>query len=113
MIIKWYQKLNPIFWLGNLDDPQVPVDIWLDKPLRIRRILWFIRNPFHNFTFYVIGMADKPHLRRCNEVFSSVGKWNIILPFISYDGKKVYWYFGWRGNRCAFGIKFVYRRNKN
>ncbi len=100
--MNWNSKYNPF---GNYDDPNPPSDMWTDKQEWIRKILWFIRNPFHNFTFYWIGMAGKPYLRRCNEVFSSVGKWNIILPFISYNSKKVKWYIGWR-ERGNFGIKF-------
>lgn len=106
--MNWSSKLNPF---GNYDDPKPPVDLWQGQAQWWRWVKWhFIRNPLHNFTFYWIGLADKPYLRRCNEVFSSIGKWNIILPFISYQGKRVYWYFGWRGDRSNFGIKFVIRK---
>lgn len=103
-----WNKLNPSWWIKNDDNPIPPDNLWSCKPQWIRKILWFLRNPFHNFTFYVIGMADKPELRICNEVFNNFGKWNIILPFISYNGKKVFWYFGWR-ERGNFGIKFCIR----
>jgi len=48
-------------------------------------------------------------LRKCNEVFSSMDRWNIVLLFISYNGERIRWYIGWReyGN---FGIKFIIRK---
>jgi hypothetical protein len=104
MKITWKQKINPVFWLGNIDEPNPPADKWVNKPQWIRRILWFIRNPFHNFTFYVIGMADRLEYREPDHVFNPFHRWNIILPFISYHNGKYKWYLGWR-ERGNWGFK--------
>jgi hypothetical protein len=104
-------KLNLIWWFLNKDDPSPPFSKWRDKPEWMRHLLWYVRNPLHNFTFYVIGMADKLYNRWPNKVFNPATpcyKWNIILPFISYKGKKVKWYIGWR-ERGNFGIKLNWR----
>src|SRR5438270_10895964 len=50
------QKLSPEFWFGNLDDPEPPMDYLPPDPLR--KAKWYWRNPLHNFTFYVMGIAD-------------------------------------------------------
>src|SRR5258705_13196114 len=55
-----WQKLNPIWWLGNADDPEPPKTYRPGK--RTRVLTCHFRNPFHNFTFYVIGIGDKVHL---------------------------------------------------
>jgi hypothetical protein len=102
------RKLAPIWWFLNQDDPKPPPDKWKDKPQWMRYLLWYIRNPLHNFTFYVIGMADKLYNRQPNRVFNIAApyhKWNVILPFISYKGKRFSWYIGWR-EKGNFGIKF-------
>lgn len=52
------QKLNPLWWLGNADDPVPPPD-WYRPGRRFRKARRHLRNPLHNFTFYVIGIADK------------------------------------------------------
>lgn len=106
MRITLKQKLNPLFWIGNIDEPNPPFNKWRTLPFFIRKILWFIRNPFHNFTFYVIGMADRIELRELNHVFNPSYKWNIILPFISYNNGKIKWYVGWR-EKGNFGIKIA------
>jgi hypothetical protein len=120
---KWYQKINPLFWLGNADDPEPPA--WYRPGDKARKVKWYLRNPGHNFTFYVIGFADKvgtdSHQASGiapNSVFNPNGKWNLTvhrvkigfftsyLPFVSYWDKNVKAYFGWRqaGN---FGIKLT------
>jgi hypothetical protein len=106
----WKSKLNPF---GNYDNPEPPVWYMPLKPFIIRWFMWsFVRNPLHNFMFYWIGLAGKPHLRRCDEVFSSIGKWNVILPFVSYNGKRIRCYIGWR-ERNNFGIKFNIKRKNS
>jgi len=115
-----WQKLNPVWWLGNVNDPVAPEGYRRGKCCR--NLTWYLRNPFHNFTFFVIGVADKPFTRvgRCpDEVFNPEGGWNwavcrykcLRLPFISYirGGFKVYW--GWRANG-NFGIKLNFAGEK-
>jgi hypothetical protein len=109
-------KFNPVFWFKNADEPVPPDDY---KPNDKRRIFkWNMRNPFHNFTYYVIGMADKPFIRtgkHAAEVFNPEGGWNwavckyrwVRLPFISYQKGSFKFYFGWR-ERGNFGIKLTF-----
>ena len=43
------QKLNPVFWFGNLDDPAPPDWYGRNDPWRGGK--WYCRNALHNFTF--------------------------------------------------------------
>lgn len=118
--ISTWNKLNPIWWYGNIDDPTPPA--WF-RPGEKRRVAkWRGRNPFHNFTFYVIGIADKPHYRSGRyprNVGNPNGGWNfalvrrklVVLPFIAYNRGKFDSYFGWRpaGN---FGAKINYNAKR-
>src|SRR3989442_191378 len=54
-------KWNPVFWFKNLDHPTPPDYYRPNDPHRIRK--WHFRNPFNNFTYYVIGIADKTFRR--------------------------------------------------
>jgi hypothetical protein len=112
--IHFYQKLNPIWWLKNSDDPKPPA--WYRPDDNHRRLKWSFRNPLHNFDFYVIGVADKKFSR--SGKFPALnsnpqGGWDfeasrykfIWLPFVAYHRPTFDFYFGWR-NRGNFGIKF-------
>jgi hypothetical protein len=107
-------KINPVWWFKNADEP-VPPD-WFAPGEKRRSFKWFVRNPFHNFTHYVIGIADKTYVRSGRypeKVGNPNNGWNFAvakygllrLPFISYRQEKFEFYFGWEvmGN---FGIKF-------
>ena len=111
--IHFYQKLNPVWWLKNADDPKPPE--WYRPDDKHRRLKWSFRNPFHNFDFYVIGVADKKFSR--SGKFPALnsdprGGWDfeasrykfIWLPFVAYHRPNFDFYFGWR-NRGNFGIK--------
>ena len=59
----WKERLNPIWWLGNVKWPEAP-DWYLEeehkgKSMKWATFVWYIRNPFQNFTHYVIGISDK------------------------------------------------------
>src|SRR5262245_16013670 len=116
--IHWYQKLNPVWWFGNIDDPEPPDDYRPGENGRIFR--WRMRNLLHNFDSYVIGVSDRTTVRSGSHparVFNPDGGWNfavsrvglVLLPFVSYHDDRFEWYFGWRisGN---FGIAL--RRNE-
>jgi hypothetical protein len=111
--IHFYQKLNPIWWLKNSDDPKPPA--WYRPDDKHRRLKWSFRNPLHNFHFYVVGVADKTFSR--SGKFPALnsdprGGWDfeaarykfIWLPFVSYHRPDFDFYFGWR-NRGNFGVK--------
>lgn len=112
------QKWNPVWWFGNADDPVPPQ--WYRPGQKMRSALWQLRNPFHNFTFYVIGVHDKDFVRLGEEpgaVFRRGGGWNwaviergwMRLPFVSYEGRNIRWYALWR-EKGNFGLKL--HRNK-
>ena len=107
------EKLNPVFWFGNLDDPDPPDWYRRDDPARTGK--WYCRNALHNFTFYVIGIADQEftHTGRFpGELFAPHGGWNwtlcryrwLRLPLLSYKSRRVLFYAGWR-TRGNFGLK--------
>ncbi len=107
------QKWNPVWWLGNADDPEPPE--WYRPGQKMRGALWQLRNPLHNFTFYVIGVHDKEFVRLGKQpgaVFRRGGGWNcaviqagvLRLPFVSYEGRHVRWYALWR-EKGNFGLK--------
>lgn len=113
----WRKRLNPLWWLGNDDTPTAPD--WYRPGKRWRTLYWYLRNPLHNFTRYVIGFCDRDHyvtgrvpaamvLRRdWNErgwQYALVWAGWLPLPFASYSGKHVTWYAGWRPGG-DFGLK--------
>lgn len=115
--VRWYDRLNPVFWIGNADDPVAPE--WYRPGNPLRNVLWYFRNPFHNLTFYVIGVGDKlqsASYSRCGphpkDVFAPEGGWNfsvikykgLRLPFVSYWNRHTKLYLGWR-ERGNIGIK--------
>jgi len=108
------QKLNPAWWFGNADDPEPPD--WYRTNRCCRKFMWYLRNPCHNFTFFVMGIADKPFTRSGRfpgEIANPNGGWNwavcrykrVRLPFVAYNHGRFQFYCGWRkgGN---FGMKF-------
>jgi hypothetical protein len=114
------QKLNPIWWFGNADDPMPPAAYRTNQACR--KVMWYFRNPFHNFTFFVIGIADKPFTqtgRFPGEIANPNGGWNwgvcrykrLRLPFVAYSRGRFQFYCGWRkgGN---FGMKFNFGGSK-
>jgi hypothetical protein len=116
----FYNKLNPVWWFKNSNDPVPPE--WYRPHDRHRNLKWSFRNPMHNFNFYVIGVADKKFARsgRFPEKNSDPrGGWDfeaarykfIWLPFISYHRPKFDFYFGWR-NHGNFGVKINVNPNK-
>jgi hypothetical protein len=105
--MNWNSKINPF---GNYEDPTPPDKFQSNRPELIRKILWLVRNPLHNFTFHWIGFHGK--------VDNVVGDWkskglNLIAvcspwfayPLISYNGKYLEGYIGWRPNG-ALGLAF-------
>ena len=116
--IHYYNKLNPVWWVENSDEPVPPE--WYKPDDRRRVMKWHFRNPFHNFDNYVIGVADKKFVRsgKYPERNSNRnGDWDfevarrklVLLPFLSYQRGGFNFYFGWR-ERGNFGIKLNYSR---
>ena len=116
------KKANPVWWFMNHDDPEVPG--WYkpeDSPFT-RELKWHTRNPLHNFTYYVIGIADRPFVRcgrNPDSIWARGGGWNfrtfhagpfIHLPGVSYKGETWEFYLGWRSHG-NFGAAFRPGRN--
>ena len=87
----WNNKWNP---LGNYDNP-IPPDWCFAKYGNIKAYLYwyFIRNPFHNFAHFWIGTGNYPSEWK---TWHSKRRWNLILPFFSYRGRKWEFYIGAR-----------------
>ena len=84
--------------------------------------MWHMRNPFHNFDFYVAGIVEKPFTRVgrfADRISNPNDGWNwavcrykrLRLPFIDYKRGGFEFYFGWR-TVGAFGIKFNFTKPK-
>jgi hypothetical protein len=95
-----YKKLNPLWWFGNIDDK---------PPLGYNALTWALRNPFHNLTFYVIGVADRNYtvygsdpICNCLADFNkNGGTWAVVagwLPYVSYTQGRMVFYAGWQPN---------------
>ena len=60
-IVKLLQKIK-FLWIvfGNNDNPYPP-DWFMPKCEHdwLRQYMWYVRNPMHNFFFYVIGFKNK------------------------------------------------------
>lgn len=99
--------------------PDLPVGSWK------RRVLWWLRNPFHNLLWHVLGVVDpQTQLRKTGWIrlsktgnpesnwgfngdlhFCWIRHWDWHwggLPFVSYVGKGWEGYIGWR-ERGNFG----------
>jgi len=116
--IHFYNKINPVWWFGNIDEPRAPE--WYRPNGSCRNFMWYMRNPFENFSNYVIGVADKETVR--SGVYPTLignpnGGWNfavtrrriVYLPFIDYKHHRFEFYFGWR-ERGNFGMKLNFRQ---
>lgn len=115
-------KLCPWWALfGNADDGYFGDDNWrAGRPKSLLLALdWWLRNPAHNLTWYVIGVADRP--RTVSGVYGNRfhrpgGGWltswtsvrafglSLQLPYVSYLSAHVKGYAGWRPSG-AFGLK--------
>jgi len=112
-VVHTWNKLNPIWWAGNASEPRAPD--WYRPDSCCREFWWWLRNPFSNFSSYVIGVADKPTVRYGrypDETSNPNGGWNfavtrrriVYLPFLDYKRGRFEFYFGWR-KAGKFGIK--------
>ena len=98
-------KWNPF---GNYDDAPA-TGYHPSKPFWVRQLLWWGRNPLHNFMFHWIGVKGRV-VKRVDSIWNPEGGWRtsqvvatVSLPLISYRGKYIEWYMGWRPNG-GFGV---------
>lgn len=117
--IHWYDKINPVWWFGNVDEPVPPA--WYEPTNSLRTLKWHGRNPFSNFSSYVIGVADKDTMRYGrypDQIGNPRGGWNfaltrrriLLLPFWDYKNLRMEFYLGWR-ERGNFGVKLNFHRS--
>jgi hypothetical protein len=117
-VVHTWNKLNPIWWVENASEPHAPD--WYRPNSSFRNVWWWLRNPFSNFSSYVIGVADKKTVRygrHPDKIGNPNGGWNfaitrrriVFLPFVDYRRSRFEFYFGWRkaGN---FGIKLNFHQ---
>lgn len=109
-----------IIWslFGNANDGVIGTKSWNpeQKDTWLIRLRWWMRNPLHNFVFYILGNCHKdvtvygfPSV----DVFNprdgfcfTIGKTDrMIYPFLSYRGLFKF-YIGWRLG-TSFGIKLT------
>ena len=116
--VHFWNKLNPIWWAENASEPHAPA--WYRPNGSWRNVWWWFRNPFSNFSSYVIGVADKPTVRYGrypDKIGNPNGGWNfavtrrriVLLPFLDYKRGRFEFYFGWR-QAGDFGIKLNFRQ---
>jgi hypothetical protein len=122
------KKLNPRWWFQNDAEQTVDQAPWFepDKPQAQREADWNNRNPAQNLRAYVLGVQDRNYtvvgkapvltvqrndLQPPERGFQyCLLKLPIPLPFISYSGRYVTWYFGWQPTGF-FGAKFNIHAN--
>lgn len=95
-------KFRLSWWRANADEPSHP-DFTAEE--------WARRNPWHNFTWYVLGCADRRFLRLGSADNSTPHvllqfwpPW--ICPLIALDTRWFFLYLGWRYNG-PFGGRFI------
>ncbi len=118
--IHFYDKLNPVWWVENANEPVPPA--WYLPDDKHRALKWHFRNPFHNFDFYVIGVADREFTRSGHYPEKNSdphGGWDFemerrriaLLPYVSCERSWMTFYFGWRESG-AFGLELRFHHQK-
>lgn len=119
-----------ILWkiFGNDDDPEAP--LWFvnghckGKDSTWCKLKWYIRNPLHNLTFYLIGLKGKDFVDVPDSaLYKEGGGWKYSYrlyggkkyPLISYASHGnvmcgINFYIGWRPWSGAFGLTFRYTK---
>lgn len=111
----WRQYLNPVWiFLANADDGYFGVNDVRFNPSGGRTLLialtWWLRNPMHNLTWYVLGVAGRARVivgPQAPRIADERGGWlwhwviadgiPIPLPFLSYKRPGgLRFYVGWR-----------------
>ena len=127
--VTFWNKINPIWWMGNKDDGITlakNAHRWPDNPLWLRRVKWFFRNPACNFRRYVIGFWDKQDIwvrqrwrrtdqglpiNKYEDMWPLEGeRFAICMPFISFRLWGFHGCLGWKPHG-EFGGPSI-RKNK-
>jgi hypothetical protein len=117
-----WNKLNPLWWFLNDDEPDPPFWQLPGKPYLIRQVSWYLRNPLQNFGHYVLGVHDRNYtvvgtapiyatnwsdtgLDRQGWKVSMIHLGALRLPFVSYEDEYFLFYAGWQWSGFL-GLKF-------
>ena len=117
-----WNKLNPLWWFLNDDEPDPPGWQLPGKPYLIRQLSWYGRNPLQNFGHYVLGVHDRNYtvvgtapiyatnwsdtgLLRQGWKVSMIHLGALRLPFVSYEDENFLFYAGWQWSGFL-GLKF-------
>ncbi|MGR3952243.1 MAG: hypothetical protein QRY74_05050 [Chlamydia sp.] len=146
--LHWYHIGPFLGWMffGNEDDGlfgEGPKAIWeiSTEPTLFKALSWFFRNPFHNYTFYILGTAAQEqkidefilldytktafrigvYSPKASTVFSDKNHslffaFHAMRPFVSFrytlsNNRRIEGFCGWR-ERGNFGLKCALRSDK-
>lgn len=122
-----WNKMNPVWWFLNDDEPDPPEWQLPGKPFVIRQLSWYLRNPLQNFGKYVLGVADRNYVVvgtapvyattwsdvdpvKTGWKVSTIRADGLYLPFVSYENAYLTWYAGWQWSGF-FGFKFNLKKS--
>lgn len=104
---KQYSTLWTIW--GNNED-QTPPDWYLpeNNSTWVRTFMWYLRNSHHNLFFHVLKVTGERKGAFPDQIWNPNGGWNWatvnnIPAFVSYRGKYIEGYIGWR-EKGNFGL---------
>lgn len=125
----WLPRPLDLFWAVNNADEDYDRSFRPNLPHLPRKILYALRNPFHNLFFYGLGIADQSFIRHgiapgaiwgpgergVNIAYIETGDGKSGYPFVScremVGGRELQFYLGWR-QRGNFGIVLRWTRRK-
>jgi len=116
-----WQKLNPIWWLGNADEPVAPD--WYRPGKSCRNLMWHLRNPFSQFRLLCYWPFPTNHsscrsFPRRNVHPHDGWNWGVCryyylqLPYVSYGRGRVMSVLR-LASGGAFGIELKLGAHKN
>ena len=110
--VYWYNLINPIWWLGNKDDPVDDNPEYLpDKPHWYRYVRWAIRNPLCNLLRYGLGFWARQDLLNHGEQWPVEGRTvTVAPPFFCFRKRYVEGYIGWKP-RQGHELGWAFRRS--
>jgi hypothetical protein len=112
--------MNPF---GNSDEPDAPSWYLPGRPQWWRTLCWYVRNPMHNLTHYMVGWTNQPFTviysaaDRDRDGFADAGGWLAAWlsrgserrPFVSYTSRKMDLYLGWHPVNGKLGARLTLR----
>ena len=123
--MKLYNRLNPAHWLLALFSNSRKSDYLKPGALHVvdskykatQRILYWFRNPAHDFTHYIAGFQEDPEFKTVWEsspLVTSMKGWKFALrgykwlplPWVYYGSAVIVFYAGWSdGGKLGFKLR--------